>query len=155
MTDTTAPSCAYHHRTPAVATCRLCSKPVCVLCTRAVNAAALCAGCAVGRETQQAWLAALFGLLLPGAGQVYNGDFAKAAAVFLLAPLIVPWLWGVYDAAVTAERTAAGERDAATVPTGGVLLALKIVWVPVALGYGLVVSLIATALFAALGAAIG
>ena len=155
MTDTTAPSCAYHHRTPAVATCHLCSKPVCGLCARTVNAAVLCAGCAVGRETQKAWLAAVFGLVLPGAGQVYNGDFVKAAAVFLFAPLVVPWLWGVYDAAVTAERIATGERDATTVPTGGVLLALKIVWVPVALGYGVVMSLIVTALYAALGAAFG
>ncbi len=144
--------CEYHHRTPATATCALCAKATCDVCTRAVNAAALCMGCAVGRATQTSWLAAAFSLLLPGAGQVYNGQFGKAVTVFLLAPLAAPWLWGVYDAAVTADRIAAGDVTAATVPTGGVLLGLKIVWLPVAVFYVVLSSLAVTALMAGVGA---
>jgi len=114
-----------------------------------VNASPLCTGCAVGRATQLGWLAAAFSLLLPGAGQAYNGQFGKAVAVFFLAPLIVPWLWGVYDAATTAEAIARGEIASATVPTGGVVLALKIIWVPAAFIYG---SLAAMALAGIVGA---
>jgi hypothetical protein len=154
LTDTATARCEYHHRTPAVAACALCGKAVCGVCVRTVNAATLCTGCAVGRETQKAWLAAVFGLLLPGAGQVYNGDIGKAVAVFVLGPLVVPWLWGVYDAAAGAEAIARGERKATTVPTGGVLLALKIVWLPAALLYGAVVVTVLALIVGAVGAAL-
>lgn len=153
MTEPPQGTCDYHHRTPAVASCRLCERDVCGLCLRTVNRTPLCAGCAVGRVDQQAWLAAAFSLVLPGAGQVYNGDFAKAAAVFVLAPLIVPWLWGVYDAAATAHAIAEGTRAASTVPTGGVLLGLKIVWLPVAVGYVVILGLIVSAVLGGLASA--
>jgi hypothetical protein len=152
VTDTT---CAYHHSTPAVAACASCEKPVCGVCTRTVNSAALCSGCAVGRETQKSWLAGAFALLLPGSGQVYNGQLGKGAAVFLLAPLVLPWLWGVYDAATTAEEIASGRRAASTVPTGGMLLALKILWVPVAFLYGGLLFALIAGITAGIGALAG
>lgn len=152
MTGAETQNCAYHHSTPAVAACSVCASGVCAVCLKTANSAAFCSGCGVGRETQKSWLAAAFSLFLPGAGQVYNGDLGKAVAVFLLAPLILPWLWGVYDAATNADAIARGARDAATVPTGGVLLGLKIVWVPMALLYGLLSSFVLAALIGGLGA---
>ena len=122
------------------------------MCTRTVNATAYCAGCAVGRETQKPWLAAVFGLLLPGTGQVYNGQLGRGVLVFVLAPLVLPWLWGIYDAAQVATEIAAGRRAGDTVPTGGVLLALKILWVPAALLFGTVLLSLLAVLAAAVAA---
>ncbi len=137
-----APTCDYHHRTPATATCVACDKPVCDVCTTTVNSRAFCTGCGVGRATQLGWLAAVFGLLLPGAGQAYNGQFGKAVVVLVTSPIVIPWLWGVYDAASTAEQIALGRVESSTVPTGGVLIALKILWLPVAAIYGTLLTLI-------------
>ena len=49
-------------------------------------------------------LASLLSVILPGAGQVYNGQFLKGIFIFLTCWLIVPWLFGILDAYVTAKR---------------------------------------------------
>lgn len=155
MTDTAVPTtfCSYHHRTPATAACCECGKAVCDICRQTVNAAVLCTGCGVGRVTQKPWLAALFSFVLPGCGQAYNGDWVKAAVIFVLAPVVVPWLWGVIDAPISARAIATGRRPASAVPTGGVLLGLKILWVPVAAGYALLLALAASAFLSGMAAA--
>ena len=45
--------------------------------------------------------------VFPGSGQVYNGHFIKAVLVFLLAPLVLPWLIGIADAFFSARRISA------------------------------------------------
>jgi hypothetical protein len=50
------------------------------------------------------WAAAAASLLLPGAGQAWNGELGKAALVLLTFWLIVPWIWGVVDAWRVARR---------------------------------------------------
>ena len=146
-------ACAFHHATPATGECAACEKPVCDVCTKSVNTHAYCRGCGVDRAPQHAWLAAIFSLLMPGAGQVYNGDWAKAALCFFTAPLILPWLWGVYDATVVAARIAAGRRMGSTVATGPLLLGLKILWVPMAIAYFLAAFGITGAILSALAIA--
>ncbi len=130
-------NCAFHHATPATARCIACRKDVCAICTTTVNSCSFCSGCGVGRVTQKPWLAAVFSLVLPGTGQVYNGQWVKGVAIFLLAALVVPWIWGVVDATNVATEIAAGRRNAATVPTGFMLLGIKILWVPVAIAYSI------------------
>ena len=137
--DTGASVCRNHHMTVAEAHCRACGAPACGLCVVGVNSRVYCSACAVGRAPQHPWLAALFSVALPGAGQVYNGRFDKGALFFLTAPLVVPWVWGVVDAAQDAEAIASGKAEASTVPTGIVLVVLKLVWLPVALVYGFAV----------------
>jgi predicted RNA-binding Zn-ribbon protein involved in translation (DUF1610 family) len=51
-------------------------------------------------------LRALASLVLPGAGQAWNGQIGKALLVLLTSPLIVPWIWGVCDAWRVARRRA-------------------------------------------------
>jgi|KBSSwiStaDraftv2_1062776.scaffolds.fasta_scaffold183188_2 predicted RNA-binding Zn-ribbon protein involved in translation (DUF1610 family) len=51
-------------------------------------------------------LRALASLVLPGAGQAWNGQIGKAVLVLLTSPLIVPWIWGVCDAWRVARRRA-------------------------------------------------
>ncbi len=130
MTDAMERMCANHHVTPAAAACTECAKSICDVCTEPCNSLAFCPGCRVGRSDQLPWLAAVFSFLMPGFGQVYNGDWGKGVGAFLLGPLIVPWLWSVVDAAQVASQIRYGRREGGTVPTGWVLVALKVLWLP-------------------------
>ena len=60
------------------------------------------------------WAHAFASLLLPGAGQAFNGEPVKAVAVLLTCWLIVPWIFGVVDAWRVARR-----RSLASVPRNG------------------------------------
>lgn len=42
--------------------------------------------------------------LLPGAGQTYNGEPFKALAFLLFSPLVLPWIWSIFDAHKVACR---------------------------------------------------
>ena len=50
-------------------------------------------------------LAAVLSAVLPGAGQVYNGQLFKGLFVFGTFWLVIPWLFGILDAYVTASRS--------------------------------------------------
>lgn len=70
-------------------------------------------------------LAALASFVVPGAGQVYNGQLGKGIALAVGAALSIPlmvfvvgfvtfgaiWIYGVYNAYTTAERINAGDLD--------------------------------------------
>jgi hypothetical protein len=126
------PNCELHHQTEAVAACRVCDAGVCGVCRTRVNSADHCPGCSVGREDQSPVVAAVFSLFVPGLGQVYNGQWPKGLVLFVLAPLVVPWVFGVVDAARRAEALREGRVVARTVPTGCLLLALKVLVLPLA-----------------------
>ncbi|MBN2430252.1 MAG: hypothetical protein JXQ27_02195 [Acidobacteria bacterium] len=52
-------------------------------------------------------LALTLGILLPGAGQAYNGQPLKAAILALVSALVLPWLYSLYDAWSRASRVQA------------------------------------------------
>jgi len=56
------------------------------------------------RGASNARTAGLLSLFLPGAGQVFNGQFLRGLCIFATSWLIVPWLFGVIDAYGTARR---------------------------------------------------
>lgn len=56
------------------------------------------------------WLAAFASLLLPGMGQAYNGQRDRALSIALSAPLILPWIFGIFDAWVSARAILAGKE---------------------------------------------
>ncbi len=135
---TSAPQPCFHHpATPAAHHCARCGKPICEVCTRKLNSAPHCEACAADRESQSPLLAAVLSLLCPGMGQLYNGDWGKAAAVFLSGWLVAPWVWGVVDAARTADAILHGERSQPTVGAGYVILAMKLGAMGLAVVYGL------------------
>lgn len=45
--------------------------------------------------------------LLGGGGQAYNGQPFKGAFFLLTSPLVIPWVWGLFDARAVARRIAA------------------------------------------------
>lgn len=59
--------------------------------------------------------AGLLSLVLPGAGQVLNGQLLRGLCIFATAWLVVPWLFGVIDAYGTARRAEAS-RGVAPLP---------------------------------------
>jgi TM2 domain-containing membrane protein YozV len=84
-----------------------------------------CAGCAsrfrsvLGKESRERfvrefkvkpksardpWLAAALALVFPGAGQIYNGHWIKALLVLVTSPFVLPWLIGIVDAYLSANR---------------------------------------------------
>lgn len=145
--------CAYHHETPSVAACDACGKAICGVCRSEFNSRPYCPGCGVGRANQLPAIAGLFSLFAPGLGQVYNGQFGKAVAVFFLAPFVIPWIWGVFDAVKEATSIRSGAVEARTIPTGPLLLALKIVFIPIALFYIFLVAVIGAAIAGVVGLA--
>lgn len=58
----------------------------------------------IERSNRRPVVAALLSTVLPGAGQVYNGQFFKGLFVCFSAFLIVPWIFGIFDAAITAKK---------------------------------------------------
>ncbi|MGB3920360.1 hypothetical protein [Methanothrix sp.] len=49
-------------------------------------------------------LITLISIFIPGGGQIYQGSYLKGILILLLAWLILPWLYGIYDAHTEASR---------------------------------------------------
>lgn len=49
-------------------------------------------------------LAAVASFLIPGLGQIWLGKIGTGILIFLLCWLLVPWLYGIYDAYKTARN---------------------------------------------------
>lgn len=59
----------------------------------------------VKKEKKEPWLAALASFLVPGLGQLYtNQSFGKAALIFCTSILILPYIYGIYDAYKKAQE---------------------------------------------------
>ena len=101
--------CKFHEKRLAHEKCSLCGVPVCSDCHRVLNGKAYCPNCLSKKETVQDTkhsernpVTALVLALFPGLGQVYNGQLLKGLIVFFTSWLVVPWLYGMYDAYATA-----------------------------------------------------
>lgn len=75
-------------------------------------------------------MAALLSALMPGAGQVYNGQWSKACLYGLSCWLIVPWLLGVRDAWRTGQDIASGMLSPMNVGEGRRVALYGVIWVP-------------------------
>jgi hypothetical protein len=118
-------NCFLHPHTPAVARCTDCGQPICQVCTVRINTRPYCEACAANHHQHSPLTALIFAILVPGLGQLYNGDYGKAAAIFLAGWMLLPWLYGIIDAILVAQQIADGRREAHGVPPGYLILALK------------------------------
>lgn len=107
--------CHRHAQRIAVTVCARCGCGICSDCQMIIKGGDFCPDCAPFAEAKarpgrqrSPWEAVLFAVV-PGFGQVYNGQVNKGIAVFILSPLIFPWIWGMYDAYRTADRVRRGE----------------------------------------------
>jgi TM2 domain-containing membrane protein YozV len=46
----------------------------------------------------------LISIFIPGGGQIYLSQYLKGILILLFSWLIIPWLYGIYDAHTTANR---------------------------------------------------
>jgi hypothetical protein len=84
--------CYYHKRREAVKSCYLCGKSLCDECAQEVNGRFYCAEClekgVEKRESEERMIkspaAATLLSVIPGLGQLYNQEYAKAVAVMTL-----------------------------------------------------------------------
>ena len=53
--------------------------------------------------------ALVLAIVFPGMGQFYNGQVGKGFLILLTSVIVIPWLWGIYDAFVCAKRVNSGE----------------------------------------------
>ncbi len=79
--------------------------------TVAPQAAAPAVPTAPGAHRHSPVVALVSGFLVPGAGQAYNGFPFRAFFLLIFSPLLVPWIYGVVDAHLSAKKiVAAGGR---------------------------------------------
>jgi len=107
--------CSNHPDAAAIVLCIGCGKQICESCKISVNGEAYCKTCVEAKTSGQVKqqktpaLAAILNVVLSGTGQVYNGQPGKGLIIFFTSWLIVPWIYGIYDAYKTAERINSGE----------------------------------------------
>lgn len=58
----------------------------------------------VPREIKNPGLAMLLSIIFPGGGQFYNGHAGKGILILCTCWLILPWIWGIFDAYSCAKR---------------------------------------------------
>jgi len=109
--------CLIHPDRIAVDKCHKCSKGVCQECQKLVKGQIFCPPCAPvfvqaaeSKRPREPVAAALLSLFCPGLGQIYNGELTKALLIFISSALIVPWLYGAFDAYKVAQRINRGEQ---------------------------------------------
>ena len=123
--------CFFHKERLAQDKCSICDIPLCSECQRVMNGKVFCKRCfpagmevAEGKYTQHSPALAAVLAVFPGLGQVYNGQLLKGFVVFFTCWLIVPWIYGVYDAYVVACRL--NEREIGTNPSPAILTAFLV-----------------------------
>ena len=104
-------TCGFHPQRIALEKCAYCATPICQDCKYIIKGKFYCSSCAsktIAGVTfvpyRNPRLAAFLSLLIPGAGQVYNGQLGDGLKIFLFSWLILPWIYGIYDAHRTARR---------------------------------------------------
>jgi len=104
--------CHIHDKRLAVDKCSQCNVALCADCAVTFRGNTLCKGCSPERKKQtrgkppyyrHPFLAVLLSII-PGFGQFYNGQLFKGVIVLVSFWLVVPWIYGVYDAYTTACR---------------------------------------------------
>lgn len=120
--------CSVHLEREAIGTCVECGLAFCEECKVVISNKNYCKKCVetVVKKTKltdrNPVIAALLSFIIAGAGQIYNGQIGKGVLIFLTAWLVIPWIYGIFDAYNTAKRINSGEM--VTEAASGCLIAL-------------------------------
>jgi hypothetical protein len=107
--------CVNHSETDSVGMCLSCAKPVCSACEVKIGGETYCKECSAKKASCQSsqqkspGLASILSAIIGGAGQIYNGQIGKGLLIFFTSWLILPWIYGIYDAYKVAEKINSGE----------------------------------------------
>ncbi|MEI8350020.1 MAG: hypothetical protein WCI77_07690 [Candidatus Omnitrophota bacterium] len=128
--------CSVHLEREAVGACVECGLAFCEECKVTISNKNYCKKC-VERVIKRTKLsernpaiAALLSFIIAGAGQIYNGQIGKGILIFLTAWLVIPWIYGIFDAYNTAKRINNGEIVTEE-PSGCLLALLFVITIPV------------------------
>lgn len=125
--------CGVHSEKEAIGTCVECGIAFCEECQVIIKGKNLCKKCVdVFFKKNQSLdrnpvLATVLSFIFPGAGQVYNGQIGKGVLIFLTCWLFIPWIYGIIDAYVTAEKIKNGQIDTKSTSVG-CLIALILIF---------------------------
>lgn len=125
--------CSYHRDREAMGTCTRCGRGICDECNVPVNGRNVCKSCIGTMASQdkvyhkEPLLALILSFLLPGLGQIYNGDTNNG--IILIIATVVSWLmtsvcigfflfigiwaFAMYDAYTRAEKINRGNIQCA------------------------------------------
>ncbi len=105
-------NCQNHPGVEAARKCLACGADICKNCVVTVKNEPYCKSCvsrklegdAGGRQRRSPSLAATLSFIIGGAGQMYNGQIGKGLFILFTAWLIIPWIYGIFDAYGTAKK---------------------------------------------------
>jgi hypothetical protein len=58
----------------------------------------------VPHQIKNPGIAMLLSIVIPGGGQFYNGHAGKGILILCTCWLVIPWIWGIFDAYSCANR---------------------------------------------------
>jgi len=133
--------CDNHPKRIATISCLKCGKTICQECQVIIKGGDYCPDCAqlpmpgikLNENLRNPWIAAGLSLVLPGFGQIYNGQMGKGFFIFLTSWLVAPWLYGIWDAFRMAFLINQGrvENNSSVVNLAGCfLMAVLLFWGP-------------------------
>ena len=108
--------CNVHLEKGANGICNLCGESFCADCLTEVSGEQYCKGCCAIKSgaprmpQHSPSLAGILSFLVPGLGQLYNGQAGKGILVFATCWLVFPWVIGIIDAARTARKIQREEK---------------------------------------------
>ena len=102
--------CINHPEVDAVGKCIGCGSSICDTCRVVSQGEDYCKKCVVekveGAEKSQRspGLAAFLSFIIAGSGQMYNGQIGKGVLILFTSWLIIPWIYGIFNAYSTARK---------------------------------------------------
>jgi len=123
--------CVNHIEKDSSGVCNHCGKSICSDCMVEIKGEMYCKNCLalktgqLAQEERSPALAAILSFIVPGMGQIYNGQVGKGLLIFFTAWLVIPWIIGIFDAYRTADKIRQGTLNIKSKP--GCLIAFAIV----------------------------
>jgi len=120
--------CMNHDQADAVTRCVSCGIPICEECRITSKGEDYCKKCILKKVDEASKgerspaLAAILSFIIGGAGQIYNGQIGKGILILFTSWLILPWIYGIFDAYATAKKVNEGKIK--TQPKSGCVIAL-------------------------------
>ena len=107
--------CVNHIEKDSSGVCNHCGKSICSDCMVEIKGEMYCKDCLalktgqMAKEERSPAIAAILSFIIPGMGQIYNGQVGKGLLIFFTAWLIMPWVIGIFDAYNTADKIRQGK----------------------------------------------
>ncbi|MEE8359435.1 MAG: hypothetical protein V3S04_00750 [Candidatus Omnitrophota bacterium] len=134
-------NCVYHPEAEASCKCLLCAAPICENCKVQMKHESYCKKCIVNKlegakkGDHSPMLATILSFVIGGAGQMYNGEIGKGILIFFTSWLVIPWVYGIFNAYSTAKKIREGtltpKRQSGCLAASVIIVALMFLMIPI------------------------